>query len=341
MVFGLALSGFLLTLAPLAAQQSGATTKAVPTKRPAVPGSEAPTPAPRPVDARLQARLDALEQQMIDMQVAIGTFQSLGRAPTHSAGPLQHQQPSANGLGQVQIEALEVQVRGLTAQVEQLQQQVRLLELEGRRVDLPTPQRPLPPRGSRPAPPSDAGGSEATPGDDPIGRLLGSVSQPSGDGAPQRAASMRVDRGSCPVLQPAPSLPSGPMAALSSREAYERAYGHLLAQDYAAAENGFDDFVRTFPHDPLAGHAQYWLGETHYVRGQYRAAAAAFLHGYQTYATSPKAPDSVLKLAMSLDRLGQKDAACASFGELFVKYPSAPPHIRNRADSERRRLGCP
>ena len=86
--------------------------------------------------------------------------------------------------------------------------------------------------------------------------------------------------------------------------------------------------------------AQFWLGETYFARGQYKPAAGAFLKGYQTYARSTKAPDSVLKLGLSLDKLGQKDAACASYAELTVKFPNAPGHVKNRADTERRRLGC-
>ena len=60
----------------------------------------------------------------------------------------------------------------------------------------------------------------------------------------------------------------------------------------------------------------------------------------QTYARSAKAPDSLLKLAMSLDKLGAKDAACASYADLSAKFPNAPGHVKNRADTERRRLGC-
>ena len=82
-------------------------------------------------------------------------------------------------------------------------------------------------------------------------------------------------------------------------------------------------------------------GESHFVRGQYKAAAGAFLKGYQTYAQSAKAPDSLLKLAMSLDRLGQKDAACSSYAELSTKFPNAPASIKSRATSERLRVGCP
>jgi tol-pal system protein YbgF len=95
-----------------------------------------------------------------------------------------------------------------------------------------------------------------------------------------------------------------------------------------------------YPRDGLAGNAQYWLGESYFVRGQFKPAAQAFLKGYQTYAGSPKAPDSLFKLAVSLDRMGQKNDACATFGELLQKFPTAPANIKSRAQTERQRLGC-
>ena len=109
----------------------------------------------------------------------------------------------------------------------------------------------------------------------------------------------------------------------------------------APPKSAFDDFLKRFPTNLLSGNAQYWLGETHFVRGQYKAAAGAFLKGYQTYTQSAKAPDSLLKLAMSLDRLGQKDAACSSYSELNTKFPNAPQSVKARAQSERQRVGCP
>jgi tol-pal system protein YbgF len=90
----------------------------------------------------------------------------------------------------------------------------------------------------------------------------------------------------------------------------------------------------------MAGNSQYWLGETFYVRGKYRKAADAFLKAYKTYPDSVKAPDSLMKLALSLARLGQKDAACKTFGELDSRYPNAPGHVKQRAGMERRRAGC-
>jgi tol-pal system protein YbgF len=136
------------------------------------------------------------------------------------------------------------------------------------------------------------------------------------------------------------ALPAASETSNDPKQAYETAYGYLLQRDYGSAETGFTDFLKKFPSDSLAGNAQYWLGETYFVRGQYKAAASAFLKGYQNFGQSGKAPDSLLKLAMSLDRLGQKDAACSSFAELSTKFPSAPQSVKNRAQSERQRVGC-
>ena len=105
---------------------------------------------------------------------------------------------------------------------------------------------------------------------------------------------------------------------------YEQGYGSILQRDYGAAETAFRQLIAAYPNDPLAGSAQYWIGESYYVRGQYKSAADAFLKGYKKYKSGDKAPDTLLKLGMSLAELGQKDAACSTFGELTAKYPQAP-----------------
>ena len=112
------------------------------------------------------------------------------------------------------------------------------------------------------------------------------------------------------------------------------------AADYGAAETAFRQLIASYPNDPLAGSAQYWIGESYYVRGQYKNAADAFLKGYKKYKASDKAPDTLLKLGMSLAELGQKDAACSTFGELAAKYPQAPEHILDQAKGERKKAGC-
>jgi len=133
---------------------------------------------------------------------------------------------------------------------------------------------------------------------------------------------------------------SGGQNSSDPQAEYEAAYGFLLQQDYTGAQTAFSQFVQRHPKSVLAGNAQYWLGETFYLQGQYKNAAGAFLKGYQTYGSGAKAPDSLLKLAMSLDRLGQRSAACASLKEISSKYPSSPQHLQLRAKQEIRRLRC-
>ena len=114
----------------------------------------------------------------------------------------------------------------------------------------------------------------------------------------------------------------------------------MLRRDYASAQSAFGALIKNHPQSRMAGNAQYWLGETYYVRGKYRPAADAFLKAYRNYSNGIKAPDSLMKLAFSLARLGQKGAACKTFSELDLKYPNAPNHVKQRAGMERRRTGC-
>lgn len=159
---------------------------------------------------------------------------------------------------------------------------------------------------------------------DPIGGLLLGASGAAGAVAPPSAPPVRT------------SLP----ATQSAKDAYETAYGYLLQQNYGAAEAAFSGFLEQHPRHALAGNAQYWLGETFFVRGDYKSAASAFLTGFQTYAQSAKAPESLLKLAISLDRLGERDSACSTFSELNSRFPRAPQHVLAKAETERRRAGC-
>ena len=90
----------------------------------------------------------------------------------------------------------------------------------------------------------------------------------------------------------------------------------------------------------LAGNAQYWLGETYYVRKDYNNAAATFAEGYRKYPQSGKAADNLLKLGMSLGNVGQKKEACLTFNQLAHDFPKASSNITERAAQEKQRLSC-
>jgi len=126
----------------------------------------------------------------------------------------------------------------------------------------------------------------------------------------------------------------------SPRGDYNRAFGLIKQRQYAEAESEFKAFISRYPKNALSGNAQYWLGETYFARKQDKKAADAFLRGYTRFRTSAKAPDSLLKLGITLARLGQKDAACSAFDEMRIEFPRAPRNTRDRVKAEQRRVGC-
>ncbi|MBK1697327.1 tol-pal system protein YbgF [Rhodovibrio salinarum] len=130
-------------------------------------------------------------------------------------------------------------------------------------------------------------------------------------------------------------LPDG-----SPQEQYDYAFGLLRQADYAQAEQALTKFLNQHPEHTLAGNAQYWLGETFYVRGNYERAAVTFAEGFQTYPDSQKAPDNLLKLGMSLAQIDRTEDACGIFAELQSRYPDAKQNILQRAQREQSRLSC-
>ena len=126
----------------------------------------------------------------------------------------------------------------------------------------------------------------------------------------------------------------------SPRDAYDLAYGYVLHKDYGLAAEAFRAFMRQYPSDRLAPEAQYWLGESLFQQQQYRDAAEAFLTVSTKYDTTARAPEALLRLGQSLAALGEKEAACASLGEVLRKYPRAAASVKQAVEREQKRGHC-
>ncbi len=120
---------------------------------------------------------------------------------------------------------------------------------------------------------------------------------------------------------------------------YERSNESLLRRQFGDAEAGFTNFLNKYPDHSLAGSAQFWLGETFFAQGDFKHAAQNFLQGYKTYPKSRRAADSLLKLGISLSRLGQPEQACAAYAAVSAEYPKAV-EARKRAQAEAKRAAC-
>ena len=143
------------------------------------------------------------------------------------------------------------------------------------------------------------------------------------------------------VGQPAPPPPPGLVLPDGPPETqYAYAFGLLQKAQYDQAQAALTKFIETHPDVNLADNARYWLGETYYVKGDYRGAAESFLDAYESDKRGSKAPDALLKLGMSLARLEKPKEACTTLRELARAYPQAAPRIKSKADLEKRRLAC-
>ena len=242
-----------------------------------------------------------LERTVTDLQRSVYS----GSPPPAGAlsGPVDASAQAALPNILTKVQQLESQIRTLTGRVEELGYQIQRMSDQADKVQVDTDlrlqalesgggaaQTGSPPSGAEPtkaAAPDAPGGTSTTIGAPP--RPLGQLSQ-------VEAAQAGTTKPSAPRQQAA--LPTG-----SVEEQYQAALDFLVKHDYDSAEQAFRTFAKQHPNDPLAGNAQYWLGETFYVRQRYQDAAVAFLEGYQKYPKSPKSADNLLKLGMALGQV--------------------------------------
>lgn len=331
----------------------------------ALPVLALPVLLPLPAAAQdNQALIDRVRRLEADLQSLQRQVYRGGTPPAGDASSLS--QTGANGQSVAnqlagRIDDLENQLRALTGRFEevefkasQAQQNLEKLskDIDFRLGELERGQQPAAVAGAdQPAPAANAaataaggqplarGSTSATPGVAPTKEGVLGTLPTDANGKPLPGSAQTAQRPAAPAAAAAPSarakLPPG-----TPQEQYNYAYKLLVQSDYADAEGAFREFLAAHPKDVLAGNAQYWLGETFYVRQQYEQAASAFLTGYQGYPKGAKASDSLLKLGMSLSALKKNPEACAALGQLSKQFPDAPPHVKDAAQRERAKIGC-
>jgi tol-pal system protein YbgF len=230
---------------------------------------------------------------------------------------------------EVRITSIDRQMRQLTGKIEEFEfQQSRLLSDIGKlQEDIEFRFRELEQKAAA-APKEKAAGR--TPRRSPF------VETESPEEAEQQLRKAEAEEREFKARIEAARLPAG-----SPEEQYEFAQDLMRRGDYEAAEKAFSSFISAHSDHVLTGNAQYWLGETFYVRKDYPRAAEAFLIGYEKYGDRAKGPDSLLKLGLTMAGMGQNDEACTILRELEIRYVNATQRIKSRAEAEARRLSCP
>ncbi|MFM9845474.1 MAG: tol-pal system protein YbgF [Dongiaceae bacterium] len=279
---------------------------------------------------------------------------------------------------ELRIQELESQISALTGQVEQLSYQVRQLtdkldrmasDFDFRLTQLEgggqgdgagpaadgtsgSPDYSAAAPATTPAAPAQTastagsdGVAASTPGTGP--KVLGTLTQTEYDAQAAKqqnstaAAQQAMDATNTQTGadQTAAVAPGG-LPGATADEQYQYAFGLLRENRYDDAEKALRTFISENPDHQLTGNANYWLGETHYVRGDYKNAAITFAQGVKNYPQSGKAPDNMMKLGMALAAMNQVPDACTAFAEVGKRYPQASDTLKDRVIKEQQRNGC-
>ncbi|MGP1395660.1 MAG: tol-pal system protein YbgF [Inquilinaceae bacterium] len=299
---------------------------------------------------RLLNRLSRVERdiQTLNQQIFRGDVPTTAPSGEGFSG-------SYAGQVEVRLTELERQLQTLTGRIEELQFQnrslsqrldraltdieFRLTTLEGGEIvppvsDAATGAAPAPALPSTPPVASTSGPPAASP----------SVTTPTpSDPAPSgQLGTLTLSEPVPAGTAPAAASDLAPIAPTQggATEQYNQAFNLLQGADYGGAESAFKRFLEQHGDTPLASNAQYWLGETFYVRGRFPEASVAFAQGYQRFPDGPKALDSLVKLGMTLGAMGQTDDACVTFAQIGDDFPDAPNTVLRRVEQERDRFQC-
>lgn len=159
--------------------------------------------------------------------------------------------------------------------------------------------------------------------------LNGSINQNAIKNNPQDGAN----------AQAAGSLPTVPQTT-SAKELYDLGYKNILSGDYRTAEADFRAFQERYPTDQQIADASFWLGESLFGQKRYREAAQAYIDVQKNYKDSPRGPENLLKLGMSMAHLDEQKVACATFAEVTKRYKTVDPAVLKRVKDEQSRNKC-
>ena len=200
------------------------------------------------------------------------------------------------------------------------------VEYETPRARRQPPRPPVAAAPPRPAPAPPVSGARSLPGSPPAATA---GMPPLTPGAVSAA----------PLDAPGAASSGQAVGGASADVLLKRARDSFLTRRFGMAEASYRAFLGRFGAHRKAPQAQFELGETYYVQGRYKPAGQAYLETYKRWPRSSLAPQALLRLGMTLKRLGQGKQACRTWKLLRGKYPSSRA-ARKSAPREMKRAKC-
>src|SRR6266850_581625 len=134
-------------------------------------------------------------------------------------------------------------------------------------------------------------------------------------------AAVERPRAQTPAAPSAATPRPTPKAGGNPEQEYAAALATYRAREHGQAVIDFLDFIAKYPKHPLAGNAQYWIGEAYWAQRDYRQALVEF---EKVFEHGPaKAPDALLKIGLCYLRLSDVPRAQQAWQRVVNEYPKS------------------
>jgi tol-pal system protein YbgF len=118
---------------------------------------------------------------------------------------------------------------------------------------------------------------------------------------------------------------SGDVKAGSTRagDLYKDAYETFQKGDLAGARRKFETFLKQYPNTELSDNAQFWIGETYYLKKDHEKAILEYEKAIAKYPEGDKIPAALFKQALAFLELGDKTNGRNLLRRVIERYPSS------------------
>lgn len=127
--------------------------------------------------------------------------------------------------------------------------------------------------------------------------------------------------------QPAQPQPQAPPVD----QLYQSALRDYTSARYDVATGEFNDVIKYYPQDDLAGNAYFYLGEISYRKGDFPAAVHNYDAVLEQFSGSSKAPAAQLRKGLAELDSNQRDAGVRDLRSLIQRYPQTPEATQGRS----------
>ena len=104
---------------------------------------------------------------------------------------------------------------------------------------------------------------------------------------------------------------------------YQKAYAFIKNKQYDESILALFAYTENYPDSPLTANVYYWLGEVYLALSKFEQAKTSFSLVVSAYPNSQKVSDSLYKLAVTLDALGDKASAKQYLKDVQLRYPGS------------------